>query len=579
MPTENGRLPASLTRRIRDAGRLPWRAMSRAGRASAAGVAASAILAIALGVLIPRIAEHHTIRSRLDAMRTLVRVLEGQTLIPPVFDPLTGPAYEAFDRTVRGGLLGGENLRVKLWNREGEIVYSDDRSLVGRRFTPGAALHSAFLGSASVEVSDLSDPENVRERALADQLLEYYVPLHRGDQIVGVFEVYQDLGPLAAHMAAIRAAVWVAVGVGLTVLLAFLGFLFAATAHTLAREHQDALDRAEDLALLLTTAEILASEISTERTIPAVLRHLRDRLGLQNARVRLEGAEPEVSEAETETQACSEDAVPIRVSHERIGDLVACRQPAVPLTSREEVLLSGVAAQIGAAHESARLFRELRSVTEAKDHVLRRLVDAQERERRHLVGDLHDGLGQTLFRILYGLRGSRSRLRPDQFELREEIGRLEALVDDQSRSLRRYMATITPAVLEDFGLARALQAFVAEQRAEAGIGLVLEVQQIPDLPPATGITLFRAAQEAVMNARKHAAAEHVRISLSNHDGWVVLEVEDDGRGATTIEEGVGLTYMHDRAASLGGRVDLESRPGHGTRLIVRVPVELVGGGP
>lgn len=602
VPSTSGRRLAVIPRRIGETGRLSWRALSRAGRVSAAGVAASAFLAVALGLLIPRVAEHHTIRARLDAMVTLVRVLEEQTLIPQLDEPLTGTTYERFDGLVRGGLLGGENLRVKLWNRRGQIVYSDEPSLVGRAFPVSAPLRGAFAGEPSAEVSDLSEPENLRERELAGRLLEFYVPLRSSDAVVGVFEVYQDLRPLAAHMAAIRTAVWAAVGVGLSVLLAFLGFLFAATARTMALERRHALDRAEDLAVLLGTAEILASDISTSTTVRAAFGSLRVRLrlrgiGLMWIRGGSAGESPPGDDHEPctsclratreflgpswigggapegEGEACAALAIPLRSSTEPLGALVACREAARPFEEREGTLLAGLAAQVATALERERLFEDLRQVTRAKDDLLRRLVDAQERERRHLVGDLHDGLGQTLTRILYGLRGARTRLPAEEAEVGDELERLEALTDGLSTSLRRYMATIRPAVLEDFGLSRALEAFAREQSAETGLRIDVRVDRVPDLPPAAGLTLFRAAQEAVMNARKHADAGRVNVTLSSHDGSVVLEVQDDGRGAPVVQEGVGLTYMRDRAASLGGRVDIVSRPGRGTTLTVRVPLE------
>lgn len=76
-----------------------------------------------------------------------------------------------------------------------------------------------------------------------------------------------------------------------------------------------------------------------------------------------------------------------------------------------------------------------------------------------------------------------------------------------------------------------------------------------------------------MNARKHADADRLRISLSQRDGCIVLEVQDDGRGAENLQDGIGLTYMKDRVASLGGTVDVVSRPGAGTTVTVLVPAD------
>ena len=76
-----------------------------------------------------------------------------------------------------------------------------------------------------------------------------------------------------------------------------------------------------------------------------------------------------------------------------------------------------------------------------------------------------------------------------------------------------------------------------------------------------------------MNARKHADAGRVNVTLRTEDGSVVLEVADDGRGVPEVRDGVGLTYMRDRVSSLGGRVEIASSPGRGTTLRVRVPLE------
>jgi signal transduction histidine kinase len=253
--------------------------------------------------------------------------------------------------------------------------------------------------------------------------------------------------------------------------------------------------------------------------------------------------------------------------------LVTCRDGATPLRERERRLLAAAGSQLGVAVEGADLFADLREMTKAKNRLLRSLVDAQEQERRSLVGDLHDGLGQALTRVLYGLRGSRSRLAGSESEVSRELERLESLVEEQSRNLRRFLAAARPAVLEDFGLARALESFAREQETDSGPPIRVHLTPVPQLAGAAEIVLFRAAQEAVINARKHAAARHVWIEMEPDDGAIVLEVGDDGRGTSEIRDGIGLTSMKDRVASLGGHVDIQSRPGEGTVVSIRIPLE------
>src|SRR3972149_3915248 len=119
--------------RIRAAGRVPWRALSRTGRISVAGGIGAGGPGGAPGITLPRVVGPYALASRLESIVSLVRILEQQDLVPPAGEDLTREAYDRFDATVRGGLLGGENLRVTLWNREGEIVYSDRLHTVGRR--------------------------------------------------------------------------------------------------------------------------------------------------------------------------------------------------------------------------------------------------------------------------------------------------------------------------------------------------------------------------------------------------------------------------------------------------------------
>ena len=605
-------VPGGLLRRVREEGRLHWGALSRVGRASIAGVGASAVLAVALGLFIPAVAERHALQARLESTESLVRVLEREQLIPPVADHLSGSAYQRFDQVVRGGLMGGGNLRVKLWNPAGEIIYSNEQRQVGERFPIGTKLRAALQGRPTVDVSDLSDAENALDRNLGDRLLELYLPVRAADgRVVGVFEVYQDFRPIASHISAIRTAVWIAVGSGLSILLVFLVSLFGATARAMARDQRFAQDRADDLAVLLQTSRALSSDTGLEQTGPEVLSILTARLGLRCAALVIDGAEPRFIFADRgQQETCPlalaaadrarsvgeevvmegpSDAVlgqgdsgsrfcavafPFRAEPGLTGALVACRDAVRPLDPRERLLVSGVASQLAVAAESAKLFSDLRDMTDSRGRLLRRLVDAQEEERRHLVGDLHDGLGQALTRILFGLRGSRARLPKEGEQVVAELARLESLTEEQSRNLRRYLGAIKPALLEDFGLSRAVEAFARDQEAESGIRIDSLIEPLPELEPAVAVTLFRAVQEAVINARKHAEAGHVWIHLAQRDGTISLEVKDDGRGQTVLQEGTGLAYMKDRVASLGGLVEIESGPKKGTTISARVPVEI-----
>ncbi|HEX6331161.1 MAG TPA: sensor histidine kinase [Actinomycetota bacterium] len=592
---------------VRETGGLPWAALSRTGRLSIAGVAASAALAIALGIAIPRIAESQSIDARAEAAHSLVHSLRSSDLIPTIDEPLSGAEYHAFDRMVRDGLLGGENVRVKLWNRSGQVVYSDEPREIGRQYPMEQELASALAGTTAAHVSDMSREENEFDASIGAPLLEIYVPVHDGPRVFGAFEIYQRFEPLAAHLARLRTAVWIAVGSGLSILLVFLILLFAATGRSMAREHRETVEQAEDLSLLLETSRLLSGEPSLDgagrEVLAAVTAHLRLRCAalwvgdptplmsfsshqedlcptLVSAAQSALAEHPlpvsgwvEASFVRSEGTDCAVLAVAFPVGTDATGVLAGCGQRV--FGERERLLVTGVAHQLSVAVESARRFEGLREMTEERGRLLRRQVEAQEKERRHLVGDLHDGLGQALTRILFGLRGSRARL-TGQPEVAEELGRLEDLAEEQSRSIRRFMARIRPAVLEDFGLPAALEALAREHEAEWAVPIDVQVEASPELDPAVGVTLYRAAQEAVMNARKYARPNRVWIGLSQSDGRVVLTVHDDGTGNDHLHEGTGLSHLRDRVTSLGGTVEVRSSRKGGTTLTATLPFETGG---
>lgn len=609
MPGQHDR--RGLLQEVHDRGRLNWEALSRMGRLSVSGVGMSTLLVIGLGILLPQVFLGHALGARLDAAHSMVHTLESQGLVPRPNAPLTGEAYERFDEVVRGGLLGGENAHVKLWSPSGEILYSDRLSEVGRLHATNRGLQDALEGRPFAQIRDLSTRGGGFEHERTSRAVVLYVPVHReGSSPLAVVEVYQDFEVLSRRLALVRGAVWTAIGVGLFVLLALLASLFAGTARVMEREKRDAQDRAEDLALLLGTSRSLSSEPDLIVTAPQVLTTLTERLQLRCAAIVLdeEGSEMALtpagrsglcpaalhlarrtchdgSEGERVVREdprlkhgppahrCAVLGIPFQGRPDACGSLVACRDADHPFEGRERTLLGAVAGQLGFAADNDRLLGGLREMSAVRGRLLRRLVHAQEEERRHLVSDLHDGLGQALTRVLYGLRGSRARLRGTESEIQGELERLESLVEEHSRALRGYLGTIRPAVLEDFGLAPALEAFSREQESEMGLRIALALDQPPDLNTPTEIVLYRAAQEAIMNARKHSGAHRLWLRLQPSEGGAVLEVQDDGRGSTEILDGMGLASMRDRVASLGGTVEVHSSPGRGTRVRVQIPLE------
>jgi len=209
----------------------------------------------------------------------------------------------------------------------------------------------------------------------------------------------------------------------------------------------------------------------------------------------------------------------------------------------------------------------------ARDAV-RRVVQAQELERRNLARELHDETGQALTSILLGLKPLEEALadhpaRAALVELREHV--VTALQD-----VRRLAVELRPAVLDDFGLVPALERLTdafAEQ-SDLRVDFHSALGEIR-LPTEVETTLYRVVQESLTNIAKHASARNVSVSIARRESSVAAVIEDDGAGfdqRAVREDGVGLLGMRERLSFVDGRLEIESRPGAGTTIVAEVPL-------
>jgi two-component system, NarL family, sensor histidine kinase DevS len=204
---------------------------------------------------------------------------------------------------------------------------------------------------------------------------------------------------------------------------------------------------------------------------------------------------------------------------------------------------------------------------------LRRVVSAQELERRRLARELHDETGQALTSILLGLKSLEDAR--DEGDLAESTSRVRELVVATLQDVRRLAVELRPKALDDFGLVPALERLVETFREQTGIEVDLE-PRLGDkrLQSDVETTLYRITQEALTNVVKHAEARHVSIVLTRRNGSVSAVIEDDGRGFSEergSENGLGLLGMRERIALVDGRLTVESSPGSGTTLSIEVP--------
>lgn len=220
------------------------------------------------------------------------------------------------------------------------------------------------------------------------------------------------------------------------------------------------------------------------------------------------------------------------------------------------------------------------SAEERHQRLLRRFLVLQEDERREVARELHEGAGQMLTSLLFGIKlleGAQSldemtRLLPD----------LKSQVWDTLETLRQISVNLRPSLLEDLGLVSTLRSytrdFATRQQLEAHFSVHGEEVR---LDPMSEITLFRIVQEALINAGKYSRASRVTVAVTFAAGELTVKIEDNGVGMDSrlLESGpqgppVGIWGMQERAAFLGGTCRIETAPGQGVRVHLSLPLPL-----
>lgn len=234
-----------------------------------------------------------------------------------------------------------------------------------------------------------------------------------------------------------------------------------------------------------------------------------------------------------------------------------------------------------------RISRDLteRRITEAgaqRDVLRRQLALGEEEERRRLARELHDEAGQHLTALALGLHAL-SDIVPRGSEVDRRATELRALAATLSKELHAIAVRLRPKALDDFGLEAALTAYAEEWSRQSGVQLDIHAQvEAERLPVAVESAVYRIVQEALTNVARHSGATHTSVVVERHDGQVIAVVEDNGRGfdtevpggAIASSGGLGLLGMRERAALLGGKVEVESSPSGGATILTRIPIEL-----
>ncbi|MDX6621700.1 MAG: two-component system, NarL family, sensor kinase [Gaiellales bacterium] len=410
------------------------------------------VLAAVAVYLQQRIGERAAIRTGRESATLITRgivepVLTERGLAGP------GPDRAALDRIIRTRVLDRTIVRVKIWDRDGTILYSDDPRLIGARYPLGADEVAVLAtGGTAADISDLSAPENRLERN-NERLLEVYRPVRVAPtgRLV-LFEFYKRFDE--ASVSTLR--VW----------------------------------RTSALFLLGAVALIWLLQ------------------------------------------------VPLAWS----------------------------------------LARRLRAGHEERERLLQRAVDASKIERGRIASDLHDGvvpqLAGTAYSLAAAARSTATVTRADSASAMDECA---GTVREAMQQLRSLIVEIHPPQLESAGLAGVLENLAA---GVSSSGLAVDVDVEPGLrfPAETEQMLFRAAQEGLRNIINHAQATHASVTVKPDAGSVQLLVSDNGIGFTAVSIAqrrasghLGLELLAELASDAGGHLEMESQPGIGTTLRLRMP--------
>ena len=208
-----------------------------------------------------------------------------------------------------------------------------------------------------------------------------------------------------------------------------------------------------------------------------------------------------------------------------------------------------------------------------------RLNRVHEAESNLLSRELHDEFGQMLTSVKMDLSWLASRLDQSRPELIDKVASSLSLVDASVKSVRSIAARLRPRILDELGLLSAIDWLVQDFRERSGIdsAFLADAPQVSALSAERSTAVFRIVQEALSNVARHADAKCIDVSLHTEDGWLTLEIRDDGKGVredeTTSYESIGLLGMRERAFAARGKLMFDSVTGKGTVVTLRLPLE------
>ncbi|MGH3086000.1 MAG: sensor histidine kinase [Rubrobacteraceae bacterium] len=333
-------------------------------------------------------------------------------------------------------------------------------------------------------------------------------------------------------------------------------------------------ERDEPYAVISRLGQRLEAALEPRAVLPTVVSTVREALRLPYAAIELKGKDGFTVAAEDGEPIKGPLHLPLTYQNEPVGRLVlGPRAPGEDLSPADRNLLDDLARQAGVAAHAVRLTADLQRSRE-------RLVTTREEERRRLRRDLHDGLGPQLAALNVHAGIVRGLIRRDPDSADELVVEMRREIQSAVADIRRLVHELRPPALDQLGLVPALRQLAARfgTGGKSSGGDALEVvvdapDELPPLPAAVEVAVYRIVDEALTNVVRHARARNCAVRLGLAESDLRLEITDDGVGIPPMHtSGVGLVSMRERASELGGSCEIEPLPEGGTRVSVRIPM-------
>lgn len=318
----------------------------------------------------------------------------------------------------------------------------------------------------------------------------------------------------------------------------------------------------------------MAESLSLDQVLPQMAEAAAKGVGGIRSRVKLSlpgGGEQVITWPDGSSENSFDRTLAVMHQGEQVGEISVSKGAGEQFTKGEEKLLNDLASQAGLVMRNLRLTGELQQRLVELQESRKRIVAAQDEERRRMERDIHDGAQQHLVSMAVKLGLAKNILARDPQKASALLEEVKKTNDEAVETLRDLARGLFPQILTERGLPAALHAHVAK----AGLGARVESERLAgarfDIEVEANV--FFCIREAIQNATKHAPGAPITVRLSAHDGWVAFSVIDQGPGfdPSRVRLGSGLQNMKDRMEALGGTLEVVSSPGSGTQISGRVP--------